>query len=61
MWIGVRKIDGALKYSKFNGKFWTGFVKSTGNVEKDKSRSSYQDYAPIMTLQLHRWNDDSRD
>lgn len=61
MWIGTQKIDGVLKWSKFNGKFWTGYVAAIMGVDNDKLRSSRQDYVPVMTLQLHRWNDDSRD
>ena len=60
MWIGTQKIDGVLKYSKFNGEFWTGYVTAVMKVDNYNSKSGKQDYVPIMTLQLHRWNDDSR-
>lgn len=50
MWVGTKRIDGVLKYSKFNGKFWTGYVTTVMNVDNDPSKSGNQDYTPVMTL-----------
>lgn len=61
MWIGTQKIGGFLVYSKFNGKFWTGYTGAVMNVDNDPTRSGKQDYVPVMSLKLYRWNDDSRD
>lgn len=62
MWIGVNNKSGWVFWSKYNGSFWTDYVTSVERLVVDiddggPGRSSYQDYTPVLTNILHRWND----
>jgi len=63
MWIGVRKSENRLIWSRVYIGYWTDYVVQLSNIIVDLNdggagKSRYQDYTPVMALLLHRWNDD---
>jgi len=62
MLIGV-KIDGdCSRWSTYRG-YWTDYVVKLEELIRNKDsggqgRSRHQDYTPLITDQLYRWNDD---
>ena len=61
--IGVTSRDEWVYWSRHNGSFWTDYVTQVERLIENindggSGRSSYQDYTPVLTSILHRWNDD---
>ena len=61
--IGVTNKHEWVYWSRYNGSFWIDYVTSVERLIVDPNdggygRSSYQDYTPVLTSILHRWNDD---
>ena len=61
--IGVANKGGRVYWSRYNGSFWNDYVISPYSLIRDinsggPGRSSYQDYTPVLTALLHRWQDD---